>query len=193
MRRARFTFLAILFALAAAPTMARAQFIPQPRRPRIWLVLSDGAGPTGGGVANQNDLIQLLRASATVAVTQSVGVEISALRVQQIFIGSKQFNDPSLTSAEADGLAVSFASLGRDPRDTYPSSVVFGGTLLRRPTIDPNKTRLTGGIMAGIEAGMWTPSVNWFDATAGGRLILMPAAYHHPVYLFALTFGLRFG
>src|SRR4051812_32603118 len=193
MRRVQFTLLVLLSAIVVAP-VASAQFIPQPRQPRIWLVLSDGLGPTGGGVASSNDLIQLFRASATVSITPAIGIETSAIRIQQVFIGSRQFSDPSLTSAEADGLSVAVASLARDgPRNTFPSSLVLGGTLLNRPTNDPNKKRLTGGIMAGIEGNLWSPSAGWFDTVAGGRLILMPATYHHPLYLFALSLGVRFG
>ena len=70
---------------------------------------------------------------------------------------------------------------------------MIGGGVMKRPTNDPTKTRLTGGFMAGLEANLWQPSFERADLTAGGRLILLPSASHHQLYIIALTIGLRFG
>jgi hypothetical protein len=192
MRRASLLFVALLLAPAA---VARAQrFILEPDVPRAWLVLSDGVGPNGGGLSNSSGLVQLFRASGTVAVTPTVGVEVSALRVQEIYPANKLFNDPALNSPIADGLTLAVASLTAEgDRTGFPASFVLGGGVMRRPTNDPTKKKLTGGFMAGIEAGLWRPTVDWVDAAAGARLILMPSANHHQIYMLALTLGLRFG
>jgi hypothetical protein len=193
MRRGSFLFVGLLFAI---PAVAQSQLFPrEPRAPRAWLVLSDGAGPNGGGISNSNGLVQLFRASGTVRLTPSIGVELSALRAQPIYTASRLFNDPTLNSPKADGLTLAIASLSRDGNRTrFPASTVIGGALLRRPTNDPARTRLTGGGMAGLEAGLWRPSsVDWVDATAGGRLIVMPSSNHRQLYMVVLTLGLRFG
>jgi len=192
MRRDRFLLVAVLCAI---PTIARGQrFIPEPETARAWLVLSDGAGPNGGGLSNSSGLVQLFRASGTVAVTPTLGVEVSALRIQEIYPANKLFNNLALNSPEADGLVVALASLTRDgPRAKFPASAVLGGGVMRRPTNDSTRKHLTGGVMAGLEAGLWTPSIDWVDVTAGGRLFLMPSANHHQLYVFVLTLGFRFG
>jgi hypothetical protein len=192
MRRDRLILLAILFAV---PAIARAQlFPPEPSIARAWLVLSDGAGPNGGGIANSSGLVQLFRASATVAVTPTIGIEASALRVQEIYPANRLFNDPALNSPKADGLTLALASLVSDGgRTRFPASTVLGAALLRRPTNDPTKTRLTGGVTAGLEAGLWRPSYDWVDVSAGGRLIVMPSSNHRQLYMLAISLGLRFG
>jgi hypothetical protein len=192
MRRHRLILLAVLFAV---PVIARAQlFLPEPSMARAWLVLSDGAGPNGGGISNSSGLIQLFRASGTVAVTPTIGIEASALRVQVIYPANRLFNDPALTSPKADGLTLAFASLvGDGGRTRFPASTVLGAALMRRPTNDPTKTRLTGGVTAGLEAGVWRPSYDWVDVTAGGRVIVMPSSNHRQLYMLAITLGLRFG
>lgn len=192
MRRDR---LVLVVLLCAIPAIARSQMFPrEPSVPRAWLVLSDGVGPNGGGISNSNGLVQLFRASGTLRVTPAIGVEVSAFRAQPIYTASRLFNDPTLNSPKADGLTLAFASLSRDGNRTrFPASTVIGGALLRRPTNDPTRTRLTGGVMAGLEAGLWRPSVDWVDATAGGRLIVMPSSNHRQLYMVVLTLGLRFG
>src|SRR6266850_4296565 len=149
----------LLAALCASPAVARAQRFPrQSDMPRAWVVISDGVGPSGGGLSGQTGLSQLYRASLTAAITSSAGIEVSALRIQEIYPANKQFNDPALNSPKADGLTLAFASLSRDgPRERFPASAVIGGGVLRRPTNDSTKTKVTGGLMAGLEAHLWGP------------------------------------
>jgi hypothetical protein len=184
--------------LLAEPMVARAQLFPseprEPRVPRAWLVLSDGVGRNAGGISNSSGLVQLFRASGTVAVTPSIGFELSALRTQVIFPANRLLNDPSLNSPKLDGLTLGVASLtGEGDGTRFPGSAVLGGALLRRPTNDPTMTKVTGGLMAGVESGLWRPGSDWVDTTAGLRLILMPSSNHRQIYILALTLGARFG
>lgn len=192
MRRDRFILIAVC---CASPAIAWAQIFPrEPDAPRAWLVLSDGVGRNAGGISNSSGLVQLFRASGTVAVTPKVGVELSALRTQVIFPANRLFNDPSLNSPKLDALTLAFASLtSENDHTTFPGSAVIGGGVFRRPTNDPTSNRLTGGVMAGIESGLWRPAADWVDATAGLRLILMPSSNHRQIYILALTFGIRVG
>jgi hypothetical protein len=192
MHRIRILFWAVLCAI---PGLTHAQFLPrEPRLPRAWLVLSDGVGRNAGGISNSSGLVQLFRASGTVAVTPTVGVELSALRTQVIYPANRLLNDPALNSPKLDALTLAFASLTREDDHTrFPGSAVLGGGVMRRPTNDPTTSRLTGGVMAGIESGLWKPDADWVDATAGLRLILMPSTNHRQIYILALTLGIRFG
>jgi hypothetical protein len=192
MRRDRVILIAVLCAL---PATAWAQIFPRdPDVPRAWLVLSDGVGRNAGGISNSSGLVQLFRASGTVAVTPSIGLELSALRTQVIYPANRLLNDPALNSPKLDALTLAFASLTReDDHTSFPGSAVIGGGVMRRPTNDPSKNKLTGGIMGGIESGLWKPASDWVDATAGLRLILMPSTNHRQIYILALTLGARFG
>jgi len=196
MRRHRFPRLVVLLATLVIPAVARGQgfFIRQARTPRAWLVVSDGVGLNGGGLANTSGFVQLFRASGTLAITATRGVEVTALRIQELLPSKKLLNDPSLNNPSADGLLIALASLKRDGANGgFSASTVIGGGVMRRPTNDPFKKRLTYGIEAGIESSLWKPPLDWVDATGGARLILMPAAGHGQLYIIALTFGLRFG
>src|SRR5258708_2826578 len=175
MRRDRFILIAVF---CATPAIARAQIFPrEPDFPRAWLVLSDGVGRNAGGISNSSGLVQLFRASGTVAVTRTVGFELSALRTQVIYPANRLLNDPALNSPKLDALTLAFASLTREDEHTrFPGSAVLGGGVMRRPTNDPTTSRLTGGIMAGIESGLWRPDAEWFDATAG-----RPPSPHPPI------------
>ena len=186
-------FVSLVMALMA-PRRSGAQYVPPVRSARAWLVVADGLGPSGGGLAGTTSLVQMFRASGVVAITQSLGFEATALRIQEVFPAAKLVSDPTRNSPRADGLFASIANFSNDgPAGGIPSLAVLGGGVVRRPTNDPAKTRLTGAIQAGVESGLLSTPVNWLDATAGVRLILMPAGDHHQVYILALTFGLRAG
>lgn len=163
--------------------------------PRGWIVLSDGAGPSGGGLSGATGLSQLYRASLTGVLTPTAGIEVSALRIQEIYPANKRFNDPALNSPKSDAVTLAYAALSRDgPNERFPASAVIGGGLFRRPTNDPAKTRLTGGLMAGLEGQLWRPgATDHLDFTGGGRVVVLPSASHHQLYIIALTLGLRFG
>jgi hypothetical protein len=191
MRRDKILLLAILF---TPPAIAKAQDFPNERQTaRAFLVVSDGAGPSGGGLSGATGLSQIYRASGTLAVTRTIGIEVSALRIQEIYPANRQFNDPSLNSPKADGLLVAIASLSHDGREWFPASAVIGGGVMKRPTNDPTKRRLTGGFMAGIEGHLWSPPVDWADFTAGARVILVPTTNRRQLYIIGLTLGLRVG
>lgn len=194
-RRDRLFLLAVLSAALTIPASGQARvFLREPRPPRAWLVLSDGAGPSGGGLSSQTGLIQLFRVSGTVVVTPTLGIEVSGLRIQEILPAKKLFNDPALNNPKADGVVVALASLTREGRNRFPATLSLGGGVMRRPTNDPTKTRLTGGFQAGIETSIWRPrQTDRVDGTAGARLILLPAGSGHKLYMLALTFGLRLG
>src|SRR5438132_5055917 len=76
----------LLTILLSAPAVAHAQLFPrESETARVWFVISDGMGPSGGGLSGATGLSQLYRASGTVAVSQNYGVEVSGLRIQEIY------------------------------------------------------------------------------------------------------------
>ena len=194
MRRKRFLSVSLLCATLVIPARSSAQFERPVRSRRAWLVVSDGVGPNGGGLQGTTGLVQLFRASGIVAVTPTLGVEVTGLRIQELFPGLKVLNDPALNSPRADGVFAALAQFNRDgPGRGFPALASLGGGVVRRPTNDSTKKRLTGAIQVGIESSLWRPSVDWVDATGGLRLILMPAGNRHQIYILALTLGLRVG
>ena len=187
--------LAVLLCTTTLATSAVAQFQPPPQQPpRIWFGFSDGFGPSGGGISGSTGLSQLFRATGTVAITQNVGVELTALRIQESFPATKLLSDPTLNSPRADGILASFAQLSAEGRGRrYPSVASIGGGVARRPTNDPTKTRLTGAFQLGVESSVWRPPVSWFDTSMGLRVVLMPSTSHRMLYMLGLTLGIRAG
>jgi hypothetical protein len=99
-----------------------------------------------------------------------------------------------LNSPRADGILASFAQLSAEGRGRrYPSVASLGGGVVRRPTNDPAKTRLTGAFQLGVESSLWRPPVSWFDTTMGLRVVLMPTTSHRMLYMLGLTLGIRAG
>jgi hypothetical protein len=185
---------AILLMLAAAMTASGQFQRPTPRAHRAWLTLSDGIGPSGGGITGSSGLSQLLRAAATVNVASDYGFELMALRIQETFPARKLLSDPTLNSPRADGVMLSFAQLNPDGRGRgFPASAVLGGGVVQRPTNDPDKKHLTGAFQLGVEGNVWRPPVSWADASMGLRAILMPSGNRRQIYLIALTMGIRVG
>jgi hypothetical protein len=192
MRRISLATFAFLTAVAAPAT---AQFSRPAQRPhRAWITLSDGLGPTGGGLSGSTGMSQLFRAAATVNVANDYGVELTGVRVQEVFPATKLVSNPVLNSPRADGVFASLAQLVPEGRGRgFPSVASLGGGVVQRPTNDPSKKRLTGAFQLGFEGNLWHPPVNWADGAMGLRLILMPAGNHRELYLIALTMGLRLG
>ena len=194
MPRIGFLLAFLVCATLAIPARSSAQYERPTRTRRAWLVLSDGVGLNGGGLSGTNGLVQLFRGSGVVAITQSLGIEATAIRIQEVFPATKLVNDPTRNSPRADGLFASLAQFTSDgPRRGFPSLASIGGGVVRRPTNDPTRTRLTGAVQAGVESSIWTPANDWADVTGGLRLILMPAGDRHQIYVLGLTFGIRAG
>jgi hypothetical protein len=196
MRRDRFAVLGMLCAMVVTAATASGQDFSYhaPEVPRAWLVLSDGIGVNGGGLSNANGVIQLLRASATVRFNDFRGVELSALRIQPVTSSIRLANDPEVNDPRADGLVLSFASLNRDgPGGGFPASAIVGAGVMRRPTNDPTKTRLTSGYMAGVESNLRDLPTDHADLTGGLRLTLLPAGNRHFLYTVEVTAGIRIG
>jgi hypothetical protein len=193
MRRHTLLAAALLSTTFAAAAAAQYQ-PPPPRRHLAWITLTDGVGPSGGGLSGSTGLSQLFRAAATVNIVSDYGLEIDAMRIQEIMPTTKLLTDPTLNSPRADGIFASFAQFAAEGRGRgFPAIASIGGGVVRRPTNDPDKTRLTGAFQLGVEGSLWRPPVNWFDATAGLRLVLMPTGNGRRIYLVALTMGLRAG
>src|SRR3954471_3246194 len=72
----------VLPAAAGAQFDAPAQYGLRP--PRLWFVVSDGVGPSGGGVAGTTGLSQVLRGAAYLNVARGLGAEGGVLRIQEI-------------------------------------------------------------------------------------------------------------
>lgn len=192
MRRLRYLFPLLLCPVLAMPKPCAAQFDRVVTAPMAWLVVSDGIGPSGGGLAGATGLVQLFRASGVVRVTGSFGLEATAARIQELFPATKLLSDPTRNSPRADGLFASIASFTNEGAG-IPSLASIGGGVVRRPTNDPTKTRLTGAFIAGVESNAANLGPRWLDVTGGVRLLLMPAGDHHQIYVLALTFGVRAG
>jgi hypothetical protein len=193
MRRHTFFATLVLSTAVAAPAMAQ---FPRPaqRSHRAWITLSDGFGPTGGGLSGSTGMSQLLRAGATVNIANDYGIEVTGLRVQEVFPATKLVSNPVLNSPRADGVFASLAQLVPEGRGRgFPSVASLGGGVVQRPTNDPSKKRLTGAFQLGFEGNLWHPPVDWADGAMGLRLILMPAGNHRELYFIALTMGLRLG
>jgi hypothetical protein len=186
----------MLCAMVATTATAKAQDFSYhaTETPRAWLVLADGIGVNGGGLTNATGVIQLFRASATVRFNDFRGVELSAIRLQPISPSIELKNDPEVNDPRADGLVLSYAALNRDgPNGGYPSAALIGFGVMRRPTNVVGQTRLTGGLMAGIESNLTDLPTDHADLTGGLRITLLPAGNHHFLYTVGITGGIRIG
>jgi hypothetical protein len=191
MIRARYLSIALL----ALPMIARAQFDPArygQQMPWAWLVVSDGVGPNGGGVAGTTGLSQMMRAAAVVPVYHSLGFETGVLRLQEIIPAVKVANDRVQNDPRADGAYLSLAQFSREGSGRgIPGMVSFGGGVMRRPTNTPGDTRLTSGIVMGVESQLADPLPGRMDMSAGLKAVLMPGGNHRQIYVLALFGGLR--
>jgi hypothetical protein len=188
----RFRFLLLVLCVLAATDAASAQDRGLRRGPRAWLVLSDGLGVTGGGISGASGLSQLFRVSGVAALSNAHGIELSALRIQEVYPAAHRFDNPELNLPEADGLILSYASLARRG-SAIPSVFSVGGGVLRRPSNDPLKDRHTWGAQLGLESDLADLPVDWADLSAGARVVVMPASNNRYLYMLAVTLGVRIG
>jgi hypothetical protein len=175
---------------------AHAQFDAPPQfgfsTPRIWFVVSDGVGPSGGGLAGTTGLSQLMRGAAVVNVARGLGAEAGVLRIQEIVPAVKVANDKVQNDPRADGVYLGITQFSREgSRQRIPAFATIGGAVMRRPTNTPGETRLTSGIIGGFESQLADPFPGPFDMTAGLRAVLMPGGNHRQLYVLALNMGLR--
>jgi hypothetical protein len=191
----RKTVLLLLAVCVGIATDASGQSQRVRREPRVYLVLSDGIALSGGGqtIGNSNGLSQYMRISGVLGMTDSHGLEVSAIRLQEIIPVNKSVDDPAATDPHADGLILSYASITRQRGGGFPAVLSFGGGVLRRPTNDPEVDRETWGLQVGIESDMYRPRVDWADLSAGLRLLMMPGNERRYLYNIAITVGIRIG
>lgn len=193
MRRPKALALSLLLvAVGAASADAQApRFV---RSPRLYLTLSDAIGVTGGGnVKSVTGLSQMMRVSGVFGFNLSHGVELSAIRVQELSPVPKRTSDPLGNDPRADGLLLSYASLAQVRGGGFPTLMSFGGGVLRRPTLTPGEHRETWGAQVGFETILSPLPVNWSDLSAGGRLLLMPGSDKTVIYMLAIGLGIRIG
>jgi hypothetical protein len=184
--------LSILLAMVAVTSTASAQDYSTRRTPRASLVISDGLGVNAGGVASPGSLWQLFRVSGVVAIVGHHGVEVSAMRAQELLTADSRINDPSGT-VKGDGLFLSYARLSPQRGGGFPGVFSLGAGLVRRATSDPGTDRDTWGFQAGLESDLFTPAVEWADFTAGARMLAMPSNTDRRAFLVAITLGIRIG
>ena len=189
MRRTGFLVVA---ALCLSGATAAAQVGGVAREPRAFLVFSDGISITSGGSpTGRSGLSQYFRVSGVLRVYGHRGLEVSAIRIQDL-VATSRFIDPK-ANPEADGLLLSYASLTRQRGGGFPSVFSIGGGVVTRATADPAVDRRSWAIQAGFESDLTRLPVSWADLTAGARLLVMPGSIDRNVYIAALTFGIRVG
>lgn len=193
MRSNRTLVLLILVGLLATGATASAQGQGIRRSPRAYLTLSDGIGVNSGNGISSGSLWQLFRGSGVFAITPNHGIEITALRAQELAAAQQRFNDRA-SSVKGDGLFLSYARF--DPRrgGGFPGTLSVGGGVMRRPSLDVGgPDRETWGALIGFENNVLTPRVSWADFALGARILAMPAAVKRQTVLITLTFGMRIG
>jgi len=180
------------------PEVVHAQFDEPPvyrtgnAIPRVWFVVSDGLGPSGGGVAGTTGLSQLMRGAAIFNVARGYGAEAGVLRIQEVVPAVKIANDRVQNDPRADGAYLAIAQFSGEGRNRrIPAFASLGGAVMRRPTNTPGETRLTSGVVLGIESQLADPIPGPVDMAAGVRAVVMPGGSHRRLYVLALTMGLR--
>ena len=192
--RHRVLALLVVIASLGSATTGFAQGRAQRRVPRAYLSLSDGVGVNAGGAQlSSGSLWQGFRASGVLAITPTRGVELSAVRVQQL-VPVKSVIDDRGSSVKGDGAFLSYAAL--DPRRDggFPTAFSIGAGVMRRPSVEVGgEDRDTWAIQLGAETSIARPSFDWADVTAGARVIGMPAASHRQSLVVLINFGIRVG
>lgn len=124
---------------------------------RELFTVSDGIGTGGGGALNNGtQFLQVMRASAAVLRGRH-GVEVTALRLQEIFGQPRGFTDREFANTEGDGATLSYLRAVRN-RSGTPSVLALGGGVIRRETSEAGRTRDTWLARVGYDTDpFWTP------------------------------------
>jgi hypothetical protein len=194
MRRDRSLIVGSFLVLLAVSTSASAQSGRIRPTPRAWGIVGDGIGVnSGGGDLAAGSLWQLFRAAGVLAITRSHGVEVSAMRSQELVPVRQRLVNPQ-TSVFGDGVFLSYATFDRDRFGGIPSTLSIGPGAIRRPPLDPGgPNRDTWAAQVGIEGTLYEPPVQWTDLSVGLRVLVMPGSPGHTAALLTLSFAIRAG
>jgi hypothetical protein len=194
MRRVHLLTICSLLGISLTASSATAQRGRVRATPRAWLEVGDGIGVnSGGGALTSGSLWQLFRAAGVLAISRDHGIEVSAMRGQELVPVQQRLFDPR-TTVKGDAVFLSYTHFDRLRDGGIPTTLSIGPGVMRRAPLDiGGPDRETWAAQAGVETNVYNPPVGWADLAVGLRVLVVPGMPKRQAALLTLSFSLRAG